>query len=100
MLSIGDLGFSEMRLKLLDLSCNQLSSDNFLWSVVEIDYLNLTYNAYKKLNVSLLDNTRTDLWGEWQHLFTRIRRLHDNDAYRKSLQLRVVDERSHRVEKR
>lgn len=63
-MSIGDLEFSGMKLKLLDLSSNRLSSDNFLWSSVEIENLNLTNNAYKKLNATLLDNILTDLWGE------------------------------------
>lgn len=62
--TIGDSVFSGMKLKRLDLSENQLSSDSFLWSNVELEHLNLTYNYYKRLNASLLDNVLTDLWGK------------------------------------
>ncbi|CAG9797882.1 unnamed protein product [Chironomus riparius] len=55
--SIDDAVFSELKLQHLDLSCNNLSSDNFLWSeTVEIAYLNLTYNAYTSINSSILEN--------------------------------------------
>lgn len=64
LMSIGDSEFSGMKLKLLDLSCNQLSTDNFLWAAVDIEFLNLTNNEYRELNASLLDNIQTDLWGE------------------------------------
>ena len=64
--SIDDAAFVDLRLKLLDLSFNRLSSDNFLWpSTVNIEFLNLTHNEYKLINASLLDNTVTDFWGEY-----------------------------------
>lgn len=57
--------FTELRLQHLDLSCNNLSSDNFLWpETISIAYLNLTFNAYTDINSSLLDNIETDLYGE------------------------------------
>lgn len=62
--TIDDVVFAELKLKLLDLSCNRLSSDNFLWPAVNIDYLNLTYNSYGEINASVLENTSTDLWGK------------------------------------
>lgn len=61
--SIDDAVFSDLKLKLLDLSCNWLSNDNFLWTSVDIEYLNLTWNEYKRVNISVLDNIVTDLWG-------------------------------------
>lgn len=67
--SIDDAVFSELKLQHLDLSCNNLSSDNFLWSeTVEIAYLNLTYNAYTSINSSILENIIvTDFYGELDH---------------------------------
>lgn len=56
--------FSEMSLKILDLSCNLLSKDNFLWSPLSIEYLNLTFNRYKEINSSALENIMTDLSGK------------------------------------
>lgn len=67
--SIDDGVFSEMKLKHLDLSCNQLTSDNFLWSNVDAEYLNLTLNEYKEINVSALENIVTDLWGEMLSIY-------------------------------
>lgn len=61
---IDDAVFADLKMKLLDLSCNQLSNDNFLWLSLNIDYLNLTYNNFKEINASVLENTLTDLWGK------------------------------------
>lgn len=64
-MSIDDAVFSGLKLRRLDLSCNLLSSDNFLWpSTVDIKYLNLTHNQYKLINESVLENVVTDFWGE------------------------------------
>lgn len=62
--SIDDGVFAELKLNHLDLSCNRLSSDNFLWPTLDIEYLNLTFNAYKEMNASVLESIMTDLWGE------------------------------------
>jgi Leucine-rich repeat (LRR) protein len=64
--SIEDTAFKDLRLLHLDLSCNRLSSDNFLWSeTLEIAYLNLSFNAFSELNASVLENVVvTDLYGE------------------------------------
>lgn len=66
--SIVDSVFSELKLHHLDLSCNNLSSDNFLWpDTIQIDYLNLTYNAYKRINSSILENIiAVDMYGKEQ----------------------------------
>lgn len=57
--------FTELKLQHLDLSCNNLSSDNFLWpETISIAYLNLTFNAYADINSSLLNNIETELYGE------------------------------------
>lgn len=70
--TIDDAVFAELKVKKLDLSCNRLSSDNFLWSAVNIDYLNLTYNSYGEINASVLENTMTDLWGELHFISLKI----------------------------
>jgi Leucine-rich repeat (LRR) protein len=62
--TIDDGVFSELKLNLLDLSCNQISNDNFLWPSLDIEYLNLTFNEYKEINSSVLENIETELWGE------------------------------------
>jgi len=63
--AIGDAVFTELKLHAVDLSCNNLSTDNFLWPAgVSIEYLNLTFNAYSSINASVLENISTDLWGE------------------------------------
>lgn len=64
--SIDDGVFSELKLQHLDLSCNNLSSDNFLWpETVEIAYLNLSFNAYSTINSTMLENILvTDLHGK------------------------------------
>lgn len=62
--TIDDDVFLDLKLNHLDLSCNRLSDDNFLWPAVNIDYLNLTLNDYKEINASVLENVMTDLWGE------------------------------------
>lgn len=65
---IDDAVFTELKLQHLDLSCNNLSSDGFLWpETISIAHLNLTLNAYASINSSLLDNIETDLYGkvEW-----------------------------------
>lgn len=62
--SIDDNAFAELNLKSLDLSCNLLTKDNFLWPAVNIKYLNLTYNRYQEINTTVLENVETDLWGE------------------------------------
>lgn len=72
--SIDDAVLLNLKLRHLDLSCNRLSSDNFLWPSVEIKYLNLTYNAFTEINASLLDNTVADLWGETFLLTSRSKR--------------------------
>jgi Leucine rich repeat len=65
---IGEAVFTELKLQHLDLSGNNLSSDNFLWpESIEIRYLNLTFNAYTSINSSLLTNIETDLYGELIH---------------------------------
>lgn len=64
LLSMDDAVLSELKLSHLDLSCNRLSSDNFLWPSAGIAYLNLTFNFYKEINVSVLRDVETDLWGE------------------------------------
>lgn len=61
---IDDAVLSNLKLKDLDLSCNHLSSDNFLWTTVEIEHLNLTFNGYKEINASLLENIMMDFWGK------------------------------------
>lgn len=62
---IDDGVFSELKLQHLDLSCNNLSSDAFLWpEAFSIAYLNLTFNVYVQINSSLLDNTEADLYGK------------------------------------
>lgn len=56
--------FQELKkLTILDLSYNNLSLDNFMWPVIDLKYLNLTYNAYKHINVSVLENLVADLYG-------------------------------------
>jgi Leucine-rich repeat (LRR) protein len=67
--AIDDGVFTGLKLKHLDLSCNRLSSDNFLWPTLDIEYLNLTYNAYKEMNASVVENIVTDLWGEKELAF-------------------------------
>lgn len=64
LLSMDDAVLSELKLSHLDLSCNRLSNDNFLWPSAGIAYLNLTFNAFKEVNVSVLRDVETDLWGE------------------------------------
>lgn len=69
LMSIDDAVFSGLKLKILDLSINHLSSDNFLWAPsIGIEYLNLTFNEYKLLNASVLENIVTDFWGEMKIL--------------------------------
>jgi Leucine-rich repeat (LRR) protein len=64
--TIDDAAFTDLKLKLLDLSFNHLSSDNFLWPPsIDIEFLNLTFNEYKIINASVLDNILTDFWGKW-----------------------------------
>jgi Leucine-rich repeat (LRR) protein len=64
--TIDDAAFTDLKLKLLDLSFNHLSNDNFLWPPsIDIEFLNLTFNEYKIINASVLDNILTDFWGEW-----------------------------------
>ncbi|KAG5675192.1 hypothetical protein PVAND_005116 [Polypedilum vanderplanki] len=62
--SINTTTFIGLKLEQLDLSCNNLSSDNFLWpEAVEIAYLNLTFNAFSTINSSVLENIIvTDLY--------------------------------------
>ena len=56
--------FEELKkLTILDLSYNNLSLDNFMWPIINLKYLNLTYNAYKHINVSVLENIVADLYG-------------------------------------
>lgn len=62
--TIDDEVFLDLKLNHLDLSCNRLSGDNFLWPAVNIEYLNLTFNDYKDINASVFENVMTDLWGE------------------------------------
>lgn len=62
---IDDAVFTELELQHLDLSCNNLSSDAFLWpETISIAYLNLTFNAYTDINASLFDNIEIDLYGK------------------------------------
>lgn len=65
--SIDNYVFNELKLHYLDLSCNNLSTDNFLWpETVEIVYLNLTFNAYSSFNSTVLENIIvTDLYGKY-----------------------------------
>lgn len=72
LLSMDDAVLSELKLSHLDLSCNRLSSDNFLWPSAGIKYLNLTFNAYKEINASVLQDVETDLWGTLQSPFARL----------------------------
>lgn len=72
LLSMDDAVLSELKLSHLDLSCNRLSSDNFLWPSAGIKYLNLTFNAYKEVNASVLQDVETDLWGTLQSPFARL----------------------------
>lgn len=64
---IDDSVFVELKLQHLDLSCNNLSSDAFLWpETISIAYLNLSFNAFADINSSLLDidNIEIDLYGK------------------------------------
>ena len=62
---IDDAVFTELELQHLDLSCNNLSSDAFLWpETISIAYLNLTFNAYTDINASLFDSIKIDLYGK------------------------------------
>lgn len=70
LMSIDDAVFSDLKLRRLDLSCNHLSNDNFLWpSSVNIEYLNLTFNEFKLINASVLENTITEFWGKVLRVF-------------------------------
>lgn len=42
------------RLHVLDLSHNRLAEDAFLWPIVNLHHLNLSYNEFRRLNASLL----------------------------------------------
>jgi len=44
------------KLRNLDLAANRLASDSFLWPIVGLTHLNLSHNAYKSLNTSLIDH--------------------------------------------
>lgn len=57
--------FTELKLQYLDISCNNLTSDNFLSpETISIAYLNLTFNAYTDINSSRFENIEVDLYGE------------------------------------
>jgi Leucine-rich repeat (LRR) protein len=58
--------FEKLNLSHLDLSCNKLSKENFLdWpTTVNVRYLNLTFNDFPEINLSLLEDMSVDLWGE------------------------------------
>jgi Leucine rich repeat len=56
--------FADLKLEQLDLSSNRLWNDNFLWPVIDLEYLNLSFNEYQEINTSVLENVRTDFWGE------------------------------------
>jgi Leucine-rich repeat (LRR) protein len=62
--------FENLKLSYLDLSCNKLSKENFLdWpTTVNVRYLNLTFNDFTQINLSLLENISVDLWGEFWNL--------------------------------
>ena len=52
---IGDNAFSELtKMRKLDLSFNRISNDAFMWPIVGLEYLNLSYNQFKTFNVSIL----------------------------------------------
>lgn len=54
--AIDELAFGRLRhMKVLDLSFNQLESDNFLWLFEALPYLNLSYNNFREINVTLLN---------------------------------------------
>jgi hypothetical protein len=64
--SIADDAFESLNLSHLDLSCNKLQSGGFLWpSTVNVRFLNLTFNDFVEIDVSLLENISVDLWGEF-----------------------------------
>jgi Leucine-rich repeat (LRR) protein len=44
------------KLRNLDLAGNKLASDSFLWPIVGLTHLNLSHNAYRTLNTSLMDH--------------------------------------------
>lgn len=63
---ISDDAFESLNLSHLDLSCNKLQSGAFLWpSTVNVRFLNLTFNDFVEIDVSLLENISVDLWGEF-----------------------------------
>lgn len=65
--SISDDAFDGLNLSYLDLSCNKLRSGDFLWpSTVNVRFLNLTFNDFVEINVSVLENISVDLWGEFR----------------------------------
>lgn len=72
--SISDDAFDGLNLSYLDLSCNKLRSEDFLWpSTVNVRFLNLTFNDFVEINVSVLEHISVDLWGEfwwWNLLFS------------------------------
>jgi Leucine rich repeat len=52
------------KLRNLDLAANRLASDSFLWPIVGLAYLNLSHNAYRSVNMSLMDHLEvTELAG-------------------------------------
>lgn len=64
---ISDDAFESLNLSYLDLSCNKLQSEEFLWpSTVNVRFLNLTFNDFVEINVSLLENISVDLWGKFR----------------------------------
>lgn len=100
---IDDYAFSELKLMLLDLSCNRLHSDNFLWAVVGIDYLNLTYNDFKELNASVFENIAIDLWGGFWCLYSFFNLYasgYNFLSYRKSFRLWMVGAGSNDIKNR
>lgn len=48
--------FKELNLHSIDLSYNKLSNDGFLWFITSLQYLNLSHNNYKRINLSILKN--------------------------------------------
>lgn len=39
----------------LDLAHNQLTEDNFLWPIMNLKFLNISFNLYREVNISVLE---------------------------------------------